>query len=68
MTSAGIKVANVVDFAAYRARRNRAAAADQVAAPGGMMFAVLPMMISVVAWIPIWQLPPTTRPRDTINE
>jgi len=61
MTRAGLQVANVVDFTAYRARRNRAEIAGH-AAPSGMTLTILPMMIPVIAWIPVWQFAPIPPP------
>jgi hypothetical protein len=46
---------NVVDFAAYRARRDRrlsCAAADH--APYGAFMFAMPVMIPIVAWMPVW--------------
>jgi hypothetical protein len=46
---------NVVDFAAYRARRHRRlsyAAVDD--APYGAFMFAMPIMIPIVAWMPVW--------------
>lgn len=68
--SAGLQAANIVDLASYRAHRNRAAAADRMnsGSPGSLTFNVVPVMIPVVAWIPIWPLTPSARPADATNE
>jgi hypothetical protein len=46
---------NVVDFAAYRARRDQKQpfAAVERTPYGAFMFA-MPIMIPVIAWMPVW--------------
>jgi hypothetical protein len=46
---------NVIDFAAYRARRDQkpAFAAADGTPYGAFMFA-MPIMIPVIAWMPVW--------------
>lgn len=65
--SAALNEANVVDFASYRQQRKQEAAADRANA-ASLESAMLPVMIPVVTWIPIWQLAPFMRPGDSINE
>jgi hypothetical protein len=53
--SMGQRAENVVDFADYRARRKGMlshAAADD--APYGAFMFAMPIMIPIVAWMPIW--------------
>jgi len=66
--SAGLQTANVVDLAAYRARRDRGPTAARAQSASPVMFGVLPIMVPVVAWIPVWQLSPAARLGDAINE
>jgi len=68
--SAGSHAANIVDFASYRAHRRRATAADSADSAAGSTttFNVIPMMIPIVAWIPVWQLPSFAWPGEAIDE
>jgi hypothetical protein len=58
--SASQEAANVVDFAAYRARRNCGSPSGSAgdATQGVFMFAALPIMIPMFAWIPVWGMAP----------
>ena len=60
MSAAGVQIADVIDFTSYRARRARVIATNRggLAPSNGAMFAFWPVMIPVVAWVPVWQLPP----------
>jgi hypothetical protein len=68
--STGLHAANIVDLASYRAHRNQAAAAVRMNSGfrGSVVFNVVPVMIPVVAWIPIWPLTPSARSADATNE
>jgi hypothetical protein len=61
--STGQPAANVVDFATYRARRNlspRSGYADDPT-PSPFMFTAFPVMIPMIAWIPVWGVANVTR-------
>jgi hypothetical protein len=53
---------NVIDFAAYRARRDRTppfVAVDEW--PYGAFMFAMPIMILVIAWMPVWTSPNALR-------
>ena len=49
---------NVVDFATYRARQSQRLPSPDAdyAGQGAFVFTALPVMIPMIAWVPVWGL------------
>jgi len=56
--SANQQTKNVVDFATYRARRSQRLSPPDpdYGSQGAYVFAALPVMIPMIAWMPVWGL------------
>jgi hypothetical protein len=68
--SSGWQVANVIDLSAYRTHRNQrkeTVHADN-ATRGALVFAAVPVMIPMIAWVPVWGMVDVARSGGTVDE
>jgi hypothetical protein len=63
-------MANVVDLDAYRAKRAERLLADRVdnLAQNYLMFTALPVLVPMIAWIPVWGMMDMSRREGVFGE